>query len=149
MYLLPIPVMIGLMSNYLSGRMQALFCSLQTFSVGKRRLCFPLQINGARRLGRRLFHTLCFEQDPGINLSAVSSSQSSTGHGQASVKCLARPSWKHSAHWYLAAVSTRYFFRRKITTYWITSLSSNITILWWSFARHSPAHQISWDQSSN
>lgn len=97
--------------------MQRLFCSLQTFSAGKQRLCFPLQINRARRLGRMLFRMLYFGQDPGINLSAVGSSQSSVGHGQASVYHLAWSSWNLSALWYLAAVSTQYFFRRKITTY--------------------------------
>lgn len=108
------------MSNSQSGRMQALFCPLQTFSVGKRRLCFPLQINGARRLGRMLFHALLFGQDPGMNLSAVRSSQSCTGHGSLGVTPhQLQLKAQRSPH--LAEVSTQCRCRRKITTLWITN----------------------------
>lgn len=108
------------MSNSQCGRMQALFCPLQTFSVGKRRLCFPLPINGARRLGRMLFRALLFGQDPGMNLSAVRSGQSCTGHGSLGVTPH-RLQLKAQRSPHLAEVSTQCCCRRKITTLWITN----------------------------
>lgn len=69
----------NLCDELLSVWQNAEFRPLQTFGVGKQRF-FPLQISGARGLGRMLFRTSLFGQDPGMKLSAAGSSHNSLGH---------------------------------------------------------------------
>lgn len=121
------------------------FGPLQSFSVGKW-MFFPLQINGAGRLGRMLLCTSLFGQDPGIKLSAAGSSQSSTGHGSSRGERLTQPSWKPGAHrtWLKYRASDT---AEEKSPLWISS-ALPASSLCWSLVRHNPARKICGDQSS-